>query len=57
MTEANLSPNGEHKFTFEYAGEIPHGPMYFEVRLDGEVISDKYFGPHYAWHPARMVKY
>lgn len=48
---AYKSPGKTHEFDFIFEGEIRFGPIYYRLKLDGDLISNRIFGFEFKWHP------
>lgn len=44
-----LSPNKKHTVEFLSAGEIPFGPEYYNIKVDNQLLADRYFGLSLIW--------
>jgi hypothetical protein len=53
MPESHLieipSPNGQHMACLHWAGEIPFGPAYYKLEIDGKTLRRRHFGERYLW--------
>jgi hypothetical protein len=45
------SPDGRHEAELIYAGEIPFGPQYFNLRIDERSFGSRLFGYGFLWSP------
>ncbi|MDH4099980.1 MAG: hypothetical protein OEV28_05340 [Nitrospirota bacterium] len=45
----STSPDGIHTADLDYAGEIPFGPAYYSLIVDGTKIKDRIFGDRVTW--------
>jgi len=45
------SPDGRHEAELIYAGEIPFGPQYFNLRIDQRSFASRLFGYGLLWSP------
>jgi hypothetical protein len=43
------SPNGQHMAHLHWAGEIPFGPAYYKLEIDGKILRRRRFGERYLW--------
>jgi hypothetical protein len=43
------SPNGQHKARLHWVGEIPFGPAYYKLELEGKLLRRRRFGDRYLW--------
>jgi len=52
---ATKSPDGSHDAELIYAGEIPFGPQYFKLRIDGRSFGSRIFGGGALWSPDSKI--
>jgi hypothetical protein len=49
------SPDGLHEAELIYAGEIPFGPEYFNLLIDGRSFGSRLFGHGLLWSPDSTI--
>jgi len=52
---ATKGPDGLHDAELIFAGEVPFGPQYFNLRIDGRSFDSRIFGGGVLWSPDSKI--